>query len=834
MSNLKLALRTLFRTPLVTLVAILSLALGIGANAAIFSIFNQMLLDALPVQEPERLVNLSSPGPKQGSTSCGNAGDCDHVFSYPMFRDLQKMQTVFTDIAAHLSFGANLSFDGQTVAGSGMFVSGSYFPVLGVQPALGRLISPQDDQKTGESAVVVLSHPYWTRQFGGRGEVINQPMVVNGRTLTIVGIAPPNFTGTTLGTNADVFVPITMRGVLTPGFNGFPNRRSYWAYLFARLKPGMTIEQARLGMDGIYAGILNDVEAPLQQGYSDQRMQEFRTKKLGIEPGSQGQSTVRAQAGPSLRILLGVTGLVLLIACANIANLLLARANRRAGEMAVRLSIGASRWQLVRQLLTESLLLAAMGGLVGLLVARWTLYGIAAILPERAATSFRAELDPTVLLFAAIVTIATGVLFGLFPALHSTRPDLLPTLKGQSGQPSGARGAARFRTALAVFQITLSMTLLTASGLFIKSLSNISRVDLGFQTENVVTFSIAPELNGYDQPRSQSLYARLEEELARQPGVTSVTGAVVAVLQGNNWGTDVAVQGFQSGPDINSNSRMNMVGPGYFKTLGMPLLAGREFTHQDTMGAPKVAIVNEAFVRKFKLGNDVVGKMMSDQGSGDGVKLDMQIVGVVKDAKYSEVKGTVPALFFKHYKQTERVSSLTLYAKTAGDPAALTGQVRRIVQSLDPNLPVRRLYTLPDQVRDNVFLDRFIGIMSSSFAVLATLLAALGLYGVLAYTVAQRTREIGLRMALGAAPGRVRLMVLRQVGIMTLVGGFLGLTASFWLGGVAEELLFELNGRDPLVFATAAIILTAVALAAGLIPAHRASQVDPMTALRYE
>jgi predicted permease len=644
MSNLKLALRTLFRTPLVTLVAILSLALGIGANAAIFSIFNQMLLDALPVQEPERLVNLSSPGPKQGSTSCGNAGDCDHVFSYPMFRDLQKMQTVFTDIAAHLSFGANLSFDGQTTAGVGMFVSGSYFPVLGMQPAAGRLISPQDDQKTGESAVVVLSHTYWTRQFGGRPEVIDQTMVVNGRTFTIVGVAAPGFTGTTLGTNADVFVPITMRGVLTPGFNGFPNRRSYWAYLFARLKPGMTVEQARLGMEGIYASIINDVEAPLQQGYSDQRMQEFRTKKLGIEPGPQGQSTVRAQAGPPLRILLGVTGLVLLIACANIANLLLARANRRAGEMAVRLSIGASRWHLIRQLLTESLLLAAMGGIVGLVVAQWTLYGIASILPERATTSFRTELDPGVVLFAAIVTVATGILFGLFPALHSTRPDLLSTLKGQSGQPSGARGAAMFRTSLAVFQITVSMTLLTASGLFIKSLANISRVELGFRTENVVTFSVAPELNGYDQPRSQAFFARLEEELARQPGVTSVTGAVVAVLQGNNWGTDVAVQGFQSGPDINSNSRMNMVGPGYFTTLGMPILAGREFTHQDSMGAPKVAIVNEAFVRKFKLGNDVIGKMMSDQGSGDGVTLDMQIVGVAKDAKYSEVKGAVPAL----------------------------------------------------------------------------------------------------------------------------------------------------------------------------------------------
>jgi predicted permease len=834
MTNLRLALRTLFRTPFVTIVAVLSLALGIGANAAIFSIFNQMLLASLPVQAPDQLVNLSSPGPKPGSQSCGNAGDCDHVFSYPMFRDLQKMQTVFTDIAAHVGFGANLSFEGQTVSGQGMFVSGSYFPVLGVQPLHGRLISPQDDQKTGESAVAVLSHAYWTRQFGQRADVVNRIMIVNGRTLTIVGVAPPRFTGTTLGSEADVFVPITLRGLLVPGFNGFANRRSYWAYLFARLKPGFTIEQARLGMDGLYTGILNDVEAPIQAGLSDQRMQQFRTKKLGIEPGPQGQSSVRAQAGPSLRILLGVTGLVLLIACANIANLLLARANRRAGEMAVRLSIGANRWQLMRQLLTESLLLAAMGGAAGLLVARWTLHSIASILPERAASGFRIELDPTVVLFAGGVTIVTGILFGLFPALHSTRPDLLPLLKGQSGQPSGARGAAIFRTSLAVFQITLSMTLLTAAGLFIKSLANISRVDLGIRTENVVTFAVAPELNGYDQPRAQALFTRIEEELARQPGVTSVTGGVVAVLQGNNWGTDVAVQGFQSGPDIDSNSRMNMVGPDYFRTLGIPVLAGREFTAQDVLGAPKVAIVNEAFVKKFKLGNDAVGKLMSDQGSGSGVTLDTQIVAVVKDAKYSEVKGAVPALFFRPYKQTERVSSLTFYARTAGDPSALTGQVRGLVQRLDPNLPVRRLYTLPDQVRDNVFLDRFIGIMSTSFAILATLLAGIGLYGVLAYTVAQRTREIGLRMALGAAPGRVRLMVLRQVGIMTLIGGFIGLTASFWLGTLAQQLLFELDGRDPIVFFSATLMLSLVALAAGLIPAHRASRVDPMTALRYE
>ena len=830
MRHLKLALRTLFRTPFVTGVAILSLALGIGANAAIFSIFNQILLSQLPVQRPEELVNLSSPGPKQGSTSCGQAGDCDHVFSYPMFRDLQKIRTVFTDVAAHVSFGANLSFDGQTISGEGMLVSGSYFPLLGVQPAVGRLISPADDQKTGEAPVVVLSHAYWTSRFGQRGEVINQTMVVNGHRLTIVGVAPPGFESTTLGARPEVFVPITLRGLMQAGFNGFANRRSYWAYLFARLKPGVTIEQARLAMDGPYTGIINDVEAPLQRGWSDLRMQQFRARKLVIEPGHQGQSSVRAEAGPPLKILLGVTGLVLLIACANIANLLLARANRRSGEMAVRLSIGASRWHLIRQLLTESLVLAALGGAAGLIIAKWTLHMIASVLPEEATSTFLVALDPKVLIFAAAVTIGTGILFGLFPALHSTRPDLLPTLKGQSGQPSGARGAAMFRSSLAVFQIAVSMALLIAAGLFVKSLSNIARVDLGLKTENVVTFGISPELSGYTQERSQALFSKIEEELATQPGVTSVSGAVVAVLAGNNWGTDVSVQGFQRGPDIDSNARFNMVGPDYFRTLGIPLLAGREFTRQDAAKSPRVAIVNEAFLRKFKLGSDAVGKMMSDEGP----ELSMQIVGVVKDAKYAQVKQAVPPLFFRPYKQMDRVSSLNFYVKTAGDPAQFVGQVRALMQRIDQNLPVEDLRTLPEQVRQNVFMDRFIGMMSTSFAVLATLLAAVGLYGVLAYTVAQRTREIGLRMALGAAPGRVRLMVLRQVGLMTLIGGVVGLLASLWISRLAEQLLFEMKGRDPLVFVAATASLALVALAAGFIPAHRASKVDPMTALRYE
>ena len=833
-TNLKLALRVLFRARFVTLVAILSLALGIGATSAIFSIFNQMLLSALPVQRPKELVNLGAPGPKPGGQSCQRAGSCDWVFSYPMFRDLEKMQTALAGIAAHRGFSANLAFGGSSMTGEGLLVSGNYFPLLGVQPTAGRLLNSADDQKVGESPVVVLSHGYWTSRFGQRVDVVNQQMIVNGQSLTIVGVAPRGFEGTTLGSTPEVFVPITLRAQMEPVFNtaAFANRRSYWLYVFGRLRPGVPLEQAKSGLNVLYRGIINDVEAPLQRGISDEMMSRFRSKPLLVEPGYQGQSSVRTEARTPLKLLLGVTALVLFIACANIANLLLARAARRSGEMAIRLSIGASRGQLIRQLLAESLVLAALGGAAGLVVARWTLYGIAAILPEEAATTFKTELDPAVLLCAGALTIATGLLFGLFPALHSTRPDLLPTLKGQSGQTSGAKGAARFRTSLATFQIAMSMTLLIGAGLFVKSLAKVARVELGLKAENVVTFNVSPELNAYTPERSQVFFARLEEQLAAQPGVTGVSAGLVPLLAGSNWGSDIRVEGFPTGPDIDSNSRFNIVGPHYFATLGIPLLAGREFTAQDAGKTPQVAVVNEAFVHKFKLGTPqaAVGKRMTQEGRD----LDTEIVGVVKDAKYSEVKGRIPPLFFLPYKQSTRIGSLNFYVRTATDADQLVGQVQRIVAGIDPNLPVDNLRTLEEQTRQNVFMDRFISLMSSSFAVLATLLAAIGLYGVLAYTVAQRTREIGLRMALGASPGRVRGMVLRQVAIMTVLGAAIGLLASIWAARGAEQILFEMQGRDPWVFAGATLTLAAVALLAGLIPAHRAAKVDPMTALRWE
>jgi predicted permease len=499
--------------------------------------------------------------------------------------------------------------------------------------------------------------------------------------------------------------------------------------------------------------------------------------------------------------------------------------------MAVRLSIGASRRQLLAQLLTESVLLAVLGGIVSLFIARATLALVASQLPPDAIETLKLEIDPSVIVFAAIVSVATGLLFGLFPAIHSTRPDLVSGLKAQAGQPGGARAAARFRTGLVTAQIALSMALLIAAGLFVKSLINVSRVDLGINIDNVITFSISPELSGYEPARSRTLFERAEEELATIPGVTSVSAALVAVLAGNSWGTDVAVQGFETGPDIDSNSRYNEVAPAYLRTLGMPLIAGREFERADALGAPKVAIVNEAFAKKFNLGRDAVGKRMA---SGGDSKLDTEIVGLVQNAKYNNVKGEVPPLFFRPYRQDERIGSLTFYVRTAGEPEAVIRSVRETVARLDPNLPIEELKTLPQQARDNVFMDRMISTLSASFAVLATLLAAVGLYGVLAYTVAQRTREFGLRMALGANAARVRRLVMRQVGLMTLVGGLVGITGAFFLGRAARALLYEMNPFDPAVVVLASALLAAVALIAGYIPAHRASRVEPMVALRYE
>ncbi len=830
MRNLALATRMLLKTPFTTAIAILSLALGIGANAAIFSMFDQLLWHPLPVQEPNRLVNLSAPGPMPGSNSCNQSGPCDEVFSYAMFRDLEKAKGPFTGVAAHRITNLSLSVSNEPMTAEGAMVSGSYFPVLGIQAAEGRLLTPEDDDVPGAHFVTVISYRFWKERFEKTRSAVGQSLTINGKSFEIVGIAPEGFEGTTAGARPVAYVPITMRGEIQR-FTRWEDRRNYWTYLFARLAPGMSLESAEAAANTVFHPIITDVEAPLQTGMSDQTMQRFKAKKLLLAAGSRGQSSIHREAKTPIMLLFSVTAIVLLIACANIANLLLARGASRSTEMGVRLALGAARRHLVVQLLTESIVLAIVGGVVSLFVAQWTLNVIAALLPPEAAETMKFVVSWPVIVFSALLSVVTGLVFGLFPALHSTRSDLVSTIRAGAGQIAGGRSAARFRTGLVTTQIALSMGLLIISALFLRSLMNVSRVELGMKTSDLATFLIVPQRTGYDSARSAILFDRVEQEIAALPGVTGVTEATIPVLSGSNSSNSVHVQGFNCGPDVNCDASFNQIGVDFFKNFGVQLIAGREFTAADRVGSQRVAIVNESFARKFKMGTDVVGKFM---GEGDGDSLTIQIVGLVRNSKYSEVKDSVPAVYYQPWRAEARVGALFYYVKTSQVPERTIPTLRTLMKRIDPSLPVEELKTMTQQVKENVFLDRMISILSSAFALLATLLAGIGLYGVLSYSVQKRTREIGVRMALGADGSRVQRLVMRQVAWMFAVGGVIGIAGALGLGRAARSMLFELQGHDPGAVAMAIVLLGVVAFAAGFLPARRAAQVDPMNALRYD
>ena len=839
--DLRFALRGLQRSPGFTVTAVLCLALGIGANAATFSMFDELILRSLPVAEPERLVNFAVPGPRGGTDNCNEAGPCSEVVSYPMFRDLERAQGVFTGLAAHRTFLANIASDGGAIFGEAVIVSGSYFPVLGLRPALGRLLGPIDDGAIGTPQVAVVSHDYWMTHFQGSETILGKRLVVNNQPLTIVGVAPRGFAGTTLGMQPAVFVPVTMAPTVNPMIgprDGMDNRKQYWLYLFARLRPDVSIEQANAAMQNLYRPMLAEVEAPIQGDMSPATMERFKARTLELTDGRRGQSTLHGQTRTPLILLFAITGLVVLIACANIANLLLARAATRITEMAVRLSLGASRRRLVFQLLTESILLAMLGGVASLAVAYATLELVGSLIPPGGGVGSGAtlalDLHPSALMFAAALSIGTGLVFGMFPALHSTRPEIVTGIRDGGGQTSGARSAARFRAALVTAQIALSMALLISAGLFVRSLRNVGRVDLGLDVERLVTFGVAPVLNGYNAERSLALFVRLESELKTVPGVIGVAASGTPLLTGSNSGTDVRVEGFQRDQDTDANSRINEIGAGYFHTLGIPILAGREFTDADGPGAPKVAIVNEAFARKFNLGPNPIGKRMAADDVNRSGPLDVEIVGLAKDAKYDYVKKETPPMFYLAYRQASANGGMIYYVRTGASTEHLLGAIPPVIAKLDPNLPVVSLKAMPQQVKENTYMDRMIGILSTGFAFVATLLTAVGLYGVLAFTVTQRAREIGLRMALGANESRVRRMVLGQVGRMTIIGGVLGLIAALGIGRAAQSLLFQLEGHDPVTVAASVAIIAVVALAAGYVPAWRASRVEPMRALRSD
>ncbi len=838
MPDLKLAVRTLIRTPFVTGVAIASLALGIGANTAIFSLIQRLLLRSLPVNQPSQLVNIHAQGPNPGSQSCSQAGGCAVIFSYPMYRDLEKDQTALAGIAAHRTIGADLSFRNKTVSGDGMLVSGSYFTVLGLRPALGRLLGPEDDRTVGGHPIVVLSHRYWTNELGSDPSVLDQTILVNGESMTIVGVGPEGFEGTTLSVRPRIFAPITMSRILTGWLGFYEQRNNYWLYVFGRLAAGGTPEAAARHLNSIYQPIIREIEAPQLVGVSDDLMNRFKAKVVQVEPGHQGQSTIHAQTTTPLMLLLVVTGIVLLVACTNVANLLLARAANRSAEMAIRSSLGAQRGQLVGQLLTESAILAVVAGGASLVVAQATLGLIISLLPAEVTRSMELGMDGSVLLFAGALSLGTTFIFGLLPALQATRADLLGVIKANSGRNAGTRRATRFRGALVTAQIGLSMALLCAAGLFLRSLINVNRVELGVRTENVVSFALSPIQMGYTPVERRNLFRQVETALAGIPGVTGVTSAQVPILVGWSNGNDVDIEGFEVTPDTDVNSRSNWVGPDYFKTLGTSVLMGREFTTADDAGAPRVVVVNEEFARKFKLGNEVIGRRVSFGNrlsrAPDAQVTWYQIIGLVQNAAYDNVKADPRPLIFRAVHQDTLAGRLVFYARSSGSPVPVLRAVPPLVAKLAPDLPVTELRTMEQQARDNVYLDRMITTLSTAFGFLATLLAAVGLYGVLAYNVTLRTREIGVRIALGADAGRVQALIVRQVGIMTAIGSVLGLAAAFVIGRAAQSLLFGLASFDLLAFGGAALVIAGVAMAAGYLPARRAARVPPTEALRAE
>lgn len=830
MSDIRFALRMLAKAPVLSLVVVLSLALGIGTNTAIFSLLHQMLLRAMPIQEPDRVVTFYHPGPVQGTVWSDE--DNMPAFPYPLFKDLQKAQAPFTGIAASRGFSANVSYQNAPISGRTTLVSGNYFELLGVKPALGRLILPRDEQGPGHEPVAVLGHGYWTRTLGARPDVLNQPMIVNGFSVTIVGVAQKDFTGDTLGAIPDVYLPVTLKAAITPSWDGLNDRKAYWLCLFGRLKPGLRIQQAAEQINIPYKAILAE-DAKLLVQPTQQTLDRFLAKKILLVPLSSGRGGLRSEAKAPLTILLAVTAFVLLIACANAANLLLARSTGRRKEIAIRLSIGASRALLIRQLLIESTILSLAGGAVGLLAAQWTLAAIVAAIPSRDGAFLHTSLDPQVLLYSLSASLLTGLGFGLFPALQATRTGVSGVLKDAGDQAIISRSARFFRDALVAGQMALSLMILVIAGLLLTSLLKLTRVELGFSTDNLITFTVSPNLSGYKGKRALAFYEAIEDRMRSIPGVTAVGGSTVALVSGNNWSTNIRVEGQPEVKGDKANANLSKVNPGFFASVGIPLILGREFTSADSLGSKRVAIVNQTFASRHFGDQNPIGRRFSDSFK-PGVGFDIEIVGLVKDSVYSNLQTAKRTVFYLPYRQDERVGSLSYYLRTPLDPNYVFPQIRREVAAADSAVPVDELKTMRTQVDENVFAERLLSTLTLTFAVLATLLASIGLYGVLAYTVARRTREIGIRMALGAASADVRKMIFRDVLALTITGASLGLAGALAAADILQSLLYGVKARDPFVLALCSTVLVSVALLAGLLPARRATRIEPMTALRYE
>jgi predicted permease len=832
MSNLIVILRGLARTPAFTTISILSLALGIGANTAIFSLLDPILLQRLPVRKPEELVNLYHPGPTQGSNSSDEAGGAS--FSYPMFRELQKEQTTLVGLGAARGSAVNLSYKNQPSIGSARLVSGNYFELLGLRPALGRLLTEDDDRTPGAHPIAVLSYPYWVTRFGSDPSVLNETIILNGYPFTIVGVVRRGFSSDRLESAPNVFIPISMKKEITPDWgDGLRDRKNYWVTLFGRLKPGMALQQSETALNATYRGQL-DVDLQLLRGVDARFIERFRAKKLVLTSGSYGRGGLREFARDPLILLMSVTGLVLLICCANVANLQLARGASRSREIAVRLALGASRARLIRQLLAESCLLATAGGLLGIAVAHWTARGIHAALPAFVSLPGIGDgLDGRVLLFCLALALTTGIIFGLLPALQASNPDLVTSLKVQSGTSTSTPSSNVIRKTLVTAQVAISLFLLIGAGLFLNSLTNLNRIDLGIRVDHLLTFGVSPKSNQYTDERARTFFEQLTERLTGIPGVTMVSASVVPAVAGSSSSTTIRVEGYVPQTEGSSNCNYNEIGADYFCTMGIPLVAGREFKTSDILTAPKVAIVNEAFARFYMPGQNPLGRHIGR--SGGESKPDIEIVGVVRNSTYARMREAPPRVFYIPYRQSARQRTLLIfYVRTSIEPERTAPEIRNVLAGLDPNLPIRDLKTMRVQIEENLFAERIFTILTASFAVLATVLAAIGLYGVLAYNVARRTREFGIRIALGADATCVRALIAREVLLMLAIGSAAGCAAAVGVGRFIQSILYGLESWDGTIYGLAIVLLWLVAAGAAYVPARRATSVDPIVALRYE
>jgi predicted permease len=829
LNDLRFAVRGLIRSPLFSIVAILSLALGIGANTAIFTLIDQILLRKLPVKAPDELVMLYQQGAHNGS----NMGSRMH--SYPMYQEFQKRAEPLAEVLSRRLAEASVSVDNQTERLDAEMVSGNFFSLLGVQAAVGRVFnSREDDQVWKGHPVVVLSYDYWTRRFSRDPSVVGRKILVNSYPMTIVGVSAAGFSGIDPARSPQIRVPVQMMPIVMPEWTWvhMDDPRARWVQVFARLKPGWTVKSAAAPLQGLFLQVrTQEMTLPGAKDWSPYAREQFMKGRMLVEAAPGGYSGLRNDFSTPLMVLMGMVGLVLLIACANVANLLIARGFMRQKEIAVRLSLGASRGRIVRQMLVESLVLSFVGGLLGVALAVALTRGLLALVPSNGQEILiHATPDARILAFTLGLTFATGVIFGLLPALRASRPDPWTTLKDTVGAIAGTGGSLYLRKGLVAAQVALSFLLLFGAGLFVRSLQNLKTADTGVTLDNLVTFQLSPALNGYDAARTGNFYEQLLDKMRAAPGVKSAALAGVSILSGDEWDSSMGVEGHQAQDGEDMQAFMNSLSPGYFATMGVPLLEGRDFNRLDAKERATVAIVNRRFADHFFSGKSALGKHVGF-GTGPKSKLDIEIIGVVANSLYEGPReGVRRQVFIPHWGR----NSATIYVRTTNASPAAYSLVRNEVRSLDASMPVYAMKTLEAQLDETLLTDRLIALLAAGFGLLATVLASIGLYGVMAFVVARRRKELGIRLALGAEPGGVIWLVMKEVLLLLSIGLAVGIPAAMGLGRFVAAQLYGIEARDPWMAVATVVLLAAVSAVAGLIPAHRASRIDPILALRYE